>query len=1124
MTFGEVYTSLAQVCLERTESSMKKSLILALVAVVFACVARASEVSPEMASQAASAWSTRNAAFGVSAADVGTAEHFADTNGVTLWYQVQMGTSCLIVSPVTELEPVIAVLENVDATEGLPAGHPMLTMLTRDMTDRLKKLGLYRPRPPAGGMTLMGAAPVSDAAPEDPEFAAAWAKEGEARWAQLLPKGGARLMAARTDGITAIDVQIGIVDGFEKGGRFTHWNQGNAGGGLCYNYYTPNHAVCGCTATSMGALMQFFAVTGCVAGATCPDDLVRETQDHVKGAVYVDAAGNVTTGFTTLGGDYDWSLFSDNKDRASYNTLTEEQRKLLGRVAYDAGVAIATEWTDGETSGYVLDAAVALRKVFGFKDARGVFNPTEEQYAKLIYHQCWAGAPVQLGIQGSGGHSVLAVGYGKDAGGIPRVRIFTGWGGSGDAWYALPYITTASVPGGGNHNFDVIQQVVTLIGYDDDKVIPVCGRIIPANNATVECCGETVAANGYGYFGLRISAAEAAGVKPVSVAVDGDAMLGSVELGTAVASEAEGKYGYDAADLCSWIPDDVLITRLNSETASTFAEAKAKALASIDTGNPKAILAFSGTWGTNFTASCELATAAAWEYLKSLDEANTDDFTNKYVVLCTPYGTWVSDGNPSFAVFDPRALMLEPNKLWSFYNGRLSYWTIGGAVCTEDAALVASARTNVVQNGSLPMYVTPQDVVNGLISVLEDGRAAFLASVSGVTLDVVGFNVASTTNDTPGAVVPAYGSHTNTISAGEVFTATAPAIATNAEGKVEFTCKGWRLPSTNSDEVASGTGTTATFTPVPNGAYTLTWLWEPKAVKIDVQVINNASYGTVSPGTGWFPYGQRATFIATPREPKLNTYYRFGPDEVPDTADGWVLGDIQDGDDFERWYQVLRFTVVRPVTVKAFFTTASEPQVLPDPSEMPDPPDPPDPPSPEDPVTNVFNIVWNAELNNLSEGYSTNLLTSSALSEKGWTTGDITVNAPTGWVATVSNKSGIIVATLSRDDAALEAAMETCSLTVIPNDDETLTVKATVSGGLRGFWYVLYGSDDLATWEAVTTGTYEKGTPAAQAQGTAKKPVDKVELSIIVTPGDSAAGTKRFYKVVSGATSEPLAE
>ena len=1070
---------------------MKKSLILALVAVVFACIARAGEVSPEMARQVASTWSARNAAFGVSAADVGTVVHFADTNGVTLWHRVQMGSSCLIVSPVTELEPVIAVLENVDAAVGLPDGHPMRIMLTRDMTDRLKKLGLYRPHAPAGGMTLLSAAPVSGAAaPEDPEFAAAWAQEGEARWSRLLQKRGARLMAAQEEGVTEIDVQIGIVDGFEKDGRFTHWDQSRAGGGYCYNYYTPNHAVCGCAATSMGALMQFFAVAGCEAGATCPDGLVRETQDHVKGATYTDAAGNVTTGFTTLGGDYDWSLFSDNEDRASYNTLTDAQRELLGRVAYDAGVAIAMEWTPGESSAYVMDVASALRNVFGFKDARAVFNPDEEQYAKLIYHQCWAGAPVQLGITGSGGHSVLAVGYGTDDGGIPRVRIFTGWGGSGDAWYALPYITTASVPGGGSHNFDVIQQVITMIGYEDDKVVPVCGRVIPPLNATVECGDDIVEANENGYFGFRISAATPAGeVVPITVTAGSSEKSGSVVVGTPVTSSGDN-YTYDAADLCSWIPDDILITLLNSETASTFAEAKEKALASIDAGNPKPILAFSGTWG-------EQATDAAWNYLYSMDEANTDDFTNKYVILCTPYslsGTSASDGNPSFAVFDPRALTVNPDKFWSYYNGRISYWTIGGAICTNDAALISAAATNVVQNGSLPMYVTSEDVVNGFISVLETGRTNFLTGVSGVTLEVVG------SGGVPGAVEPAYGFHENAISAGEAFTATASATATNADENIEFACKGWMLSSTNSDEVVSGTGTTATFTPVPNGAYTLTWLWETNAVKIGVEVIEDKKWGTVDPAAGWFPFGQSVTFTATPAPPSLTTYYEFKD---------WDY-DLQDDDDFVEADNTLTFTVVRPLTVKAQF--GREKGAL-------------TPPTPPEPATNAFDIVWNDDLNNLSAGYATNLISGADLSKNGWTTDDLTVTAPRGWIATVTtDASGNAVATLTRDDAALEAAMETCSLTVFPNDDETLTVKATITGGLRGFWYVLYGSDDLATWEAVKTGTYVTGTPAAQAQGTAEKPEDKVELSIIVTPGDSAAGTKRFYKVVSGATSEPLAE
>ena len=140
---------------------------------------------------------------------------------------------------------------------------------------------------------------------------------------------------------------------------------------------------------------------------------------------------------------------------------------------------------------------------------------------------------------------------------------------------------------------------------------------------------------------------------------------------------------------------------------------------------------------------------------------------------------------------------------------------------------------------------------------------------------------------------------------------------------------------------------------------------------------------------------------------------------------------------------------------------------------------------------------------------------------------DLTVTAPVGWIATKSlDADGNAIATLTRDDAALSVAMDTCTLTIFSNDDGSgkCTVQADITHALRGFWYVLYGSDDLTTWAPVQAGTYESGTPAAQAQGTAEDPVDKVELSIVVTPGDSGAGAKRFYKVVTGATNTPLNE
>ena len=122
---------------------MKKSLILALVAVACACVAHALVVTPDMAMTAANAWAARNAAFGAggSAQSVRTV---CDTNAAqtVLWHQVTMsGGGCLIMAPVTEIEPVVAALEE-DPGE-IPAAHPLRALLTADMRSRLRFLKLY---------------------------------------------------------------------------------------------------------------------------------------------------------------------------------------------------------------------------------------------------------------------------------------------------------------------------------------------------------------------------------------------------------------------------------------------------------------------------------------------------------------------------------------------------------------------------------------------------------------------------------------------------------------------------------------------------------------------------------------------------------------------------------------------------------------------------------------------------------------------------------------------------------------------------------------------------------------------------------------------------------------------
>ena len=78
-------------------------------------------------------------------------------------------------------------------------------------------------------------------------------------------------------------------------------------------------------------------------------------------------------------------------------------------------------------------------------------------------------------------------------------------------------------------------------------------------------------------------------------------------------------------------------------------------------------------------------------------------------------------------------------------------------------------------------------------------------------------------------------------------------------------------------------------------------------------------------------------------------------------------------------------------------------------------------------------------------------------------------------------------------------------LTILPNGDGSVTVKASIANGVKGFWYSLVASDDLAAWKAVASGEYDSGTPSEQALQT-----QPVELSIDVTPADA----KKFYKIV----------
>ncbi len=1065
---------------------MKKSLILALVAVLSACAARAEGVSQSMAKTAANAWLARNAAFkvGVAAQSVITV---CDTNAAktVLWHQVSLsGGGCLIVAPVTEIEPVIAALE-VNPGE-LPAEHPLRGILTCDVRRRLRFLGLY-PEDGAGASLL--------SVPSVSAEAEAWAETERGKW-QRLVAGGASLLGAQ-DAVETVKVQISVVDGFEKNGRFTHWNQGNGGGGVCYNYYTPENAVCGCVATAAAAMMQFFGVTNCPSGKENSACTFRDVP-------YSDVFGENAK---TKGGPYDWNLFTNCTKRADYDDLSGDQREMLGRLAFDAGVAVGMMWemSDGSGSGaFTSEVAPAYKKYFGFKNARFVpfyaENPTEEQMRKLIYAQCWAGVPVGLSIKG---HAVVACGYGIDADGVERVRVFMGWGGSGDAWYALPYIDTKATMGGSNYLSDVVNGVVTMLGYDTDDIVPVVGQVNMGGVAitvqgVVDTNGETrvIHADGNGYFATRV---------PASMTGGKLVCMGSKERTYTIGSDAAEST--DGDELTDALPDWLMPwPLLNATVCYNLEDAIEAALA-----ENKAVLRVSGAGGDENAQ-------AVLDYIYGLDDANTGDFTNRFVYIYSDAGSEAGDVSPSVGVFLPQEM--DASDRWLSSNGMLAYeWRVSVADDLENVV-----RSVLDVGWDLYQRRSGNTVLNIVAPTFDSGVPQFTISYAGAT---------NTVEETPAA-----GSYTNAFTDGQSVTVTSASELTNAMAGVVLTCAGWTLTNETTGAVQKGSGKTATFTVATNETVSLLWSVATNAVYVSVTIHDVQGFGnnSVTPGSGWYPYGQSVTFTAEP-DTAHNYYFASWTG-----GDGWN-GMLVEGVSAAGLQLVTE--ALAPVSVQANFRhDGSGTHYAP-------------------PTTNTVTVLSMAvdEDGNVSQSFASAAsvtvpetsvvavpgqaisLADGASAEVpaivvGFTIPNTVVDSTggvwrcVGWIESSGGRgtgagAGVEISAdttlywLWMLDVAEEAGGEDVSdeelmpvppegetlLTIYPSANGTLTVEAKIANGHKGYWYSLYAVDELdGTWATVSkvqsnfTGT---GLECPSADG-------EVDLSITFTPADA----KKFYKIV----------
>ncbi|MBQ4385393.1 MAG: C10 family peptidase [Kiritimatiellae bacterium] len=254
------------------------------------------------------------------------------------------------------------------------------------------------------------------------------------------------------------------------------WNQQSVGGKNVYNYYTPNGYPCGCVATAMAQLMRYH----------------KYPSGEVAQEIMSCKVGGSDTNLTMKGGVYDW----ETMPLTPTESITDSEREMIGRICYDAGVAMRMQYGSAVSAAYGGFEPDPLKNVFGYSNAEAYWesNPYDNIQETSIYNGILAnldaGCPVLLGIGNkSGGHAIIADGYGFN-GGVLFCHLNMGWGSNSDYWYAIPKIDTDSTHG----TFDVVNSLVYNIFPEAEGQI-VSGRIVdpfgnPATNALVTATVE----------------------------------------------------------------------------------------------------------------------------------------------------------------------------------------------------------------------------------------------------------------------------------------------------------------------------------------------------------------------------------------------------------------------------------------------------------------------------------------------------------------------------------------------------------------------------------------------------------------------------------------------------------
>ncbi len=337
-------------------------------------------------------------------------ETATDSSGQTLFYVFLLsGNGILVMAPDDEIEPVIAFSSDAgEWSDPDPCNHFRL-LLEADMRGRLRSVRLGEVK-----------------------------SEGSQRAKWLLLRAAARDAEEIKVGLSSVwDLRVEpLVQ--------SRWNQKNViVNGVAkavYNFYTPkynpgnpNNYYCGCIPTALAQLMRYHQhPTTAVGTRSFP--------------IWVDGIGTTRAlrGGDGAGGPYKWWAMPLNPDALGSN-LTDVQRKAIGALCHDVGVASQAEYTKYGTAAYLCWSAGfhPLQTVFHYANVESPWVNVWETFSKDTINQALnpnldARLPCAITINGpDGGHAVVVDGYGYAYGALYHHLNF-GWGGPANAWYNLP--------------------------------------------------------------------------------------------------------------------------------------------------------------------------------------------------------------------------------------------------------------------------------------------------------------------------------------------------------------------------------------------------------------------------------------------------------------------------------------------------------------------------------------------------------------------------------------------------------------------------------------------------------------------------------------------------------------